>query len=110
MYIEVMKKAVKAGYTSSSISSKTQKLSIKLVLYDIQRWLREKHKIHIEVIGFVGVFPADISYSYRLRDLTEHDSFLFLPENEDNYDTYEECLEMGLYKSLTLIKERNESK
>ena len=70
----------------------------------LQKWLREKHSIHIEIIGFVSGDEESNCYYYHLRDMTKYDSLLVIPDNDDIYDTYEKALESGLYESLKLIK------
>lgn len=62
----------------------------------LQRWLREVHKIHIEIINFN---PGDGTTRYEID--------ICVPNEEDkcfhNKGTYEEVLEIGLQKALNLI-------
>jgi hypothetical protein len=75
------------------------------LLHDIQKWLREIHKINIEIIGFVDSLEENICYYYHLRDMTKYSTLLILPDSDENtFDSYEKCLEESLLKSLTLIK------
>jgi hypothetical protein len=71
----------------------------------LQKWIREIHKINIEIIGFVDSPEETVCYYYHLRDMTKYSTLLILPDSSENtFDTYEECLENSIYKSLTLIK------
>lgn len=65
----------------------------------IQKWLREKHKIHIEIIGFISG-DLQVSYSYWIRNLKEYSEVIV---DEVNYDSYEKCLENALLEALKMI-------
>lgn len=60
----------------------------------LQRWLREKYKIIVEV----GYYDYD-NWNYSVWNPSRF-------ENSDpNFQTYEEALEEGLYEALKLIKQ-----
>lgn len=61
----------------------------------LQKWLREKHNIHISIdyeqsnkwVFYLGKFPECETYAYQ-----------------ENFNSYEEALEVGLQEALKLIK------
>ena len=65
----------------------------------IQKVLREKYNIHIEIIGFVSG-DLEVSYSYWIRNLKKYSDVIV---DETNYDSYEKCLEEGLKVALQMI-------
>lgn len=67
----------------------------------LQKWLREKHNIHIEI-----TLPVDDELKYCTPISFE---FMVVYKNKDYYDglfydKYEEALEAALLKALQLIK------
>lgn len=67
----------------------------------LQKWLREVHDVQVFVIP-VSHFQGDIkltSYSFwcPAKDCS-------MKVSKDNYNTYEEALEEGLFEALKLIK------
>lgn len=64
----------------------------------LQKWIREKHKIHIE-IGCNGDEHYVNSISYPEGDDYVYDQDL----DTIGFKTYEEALELGLQESLKLI-------
>lgn len=62
----------------------------------LQRWLREKHDIHIYIWKntLTHRFRLDSIYNCDVQQLTE----------DTEYDTYEQALEVGLQEGLKLIK------
>ena len=74
-------------------------------LYAIQTIIREEYKVNIEILGFVDSYEENICYFYHLRDTTKYSTYLILPNSDDNtYDTYEECLEAAIIRTLILLK------
>lgn len=65
----------------------------------LQKWIREKHKIHID-IGWQP-FGENLSWWFLTSKLGEE---IWEFETLNNFDTYEEALEAGLYEALTLLK------
>jgi len=65
----------------------------------LQKWLREKHNIHID-ISISSATPYKIFY-YRILHIGE---YFTLSHNEPEFNKYEEALEKGLYEALELIK------
>ena len=58
----------------------------------LQKWLREKHKIHIDIQPFY--YKGDfISWNLKI-----HNTYF-----KEKYKTHEEALEIGLYQALLLI-------
>ena len=80
------------------ISAPTQSL--------LQKWLRDKHNIHIqcEVRVTYGEYKKSFVNLYQMNvftisgDMKNHTTFT------GNYNTYEEALEAGLVEALKLIK------
>jgi hypothetical protein len=70
----------------------------------LQKYIREEHKINIEIIGFVSGDEESVCYYYHLRDMTKYETLVNFPNIDENYDIYEECLESALFHCLTLIK------
>ena len=65
----------------------------------LQRWLREVHKLHVEIL-LTDNAPYK-QYYYRIMEIGKYFS---LSHDGVYKDTYEETLEIGLYKALELIK------
>ena len=63
----------------------------------LQKWLREKHKLHIEILLSENA-PYDTYYS-RVSEIGKY----FTTAHDDFYGTYEEALEKGLQEALKLI-------
>lgn len=63
----------------------------------LQRWLREKHDIHI-VIDPVKEKGKLVYYGSVISDNVEEEVY-----NTEGFDTYEECLEDALLDGLNLI-------
>lgn len=64
----------------------------------LQKWLREKHDIHIVVY----VFKPENKNRYCCDIVS--DVFEENLEDDQSFDTYEESLEQALYQALELIK------
>ncbi len=62
----------------------------------LQKWLREVHNIHIEVHNL------GMKWWFNLKEIDSDNAALFI---SDNYNSYEEALEVGLQQALKLIKE-----
>ena len=70
--------------------------------YFIQKWLREIHKIHINV-WFKGDIIYDynsLDWCYEIKSLKENFSII---ENRTNFKSFEQALEKSLYQALLLI-------
>lgn len=65
----------------------------------LQKWLREKHKIHISIYPIKNYWQMDL----RCCDLEKLCHISFVDCNNE-FKTYEEALEQGLKETLTLIK------
>jgi len=109
--LDIMKKAVTFGYKSNHISAKTQRIAIQLVLYDIQKFLRDVHKIEVRVwaeyyltgINWnVQALKFNLSKEYQHLGFIENGTRIYGDNGE--YDTYEQALEKGLELGLNLIK------
>lgn len=75
-----------------------EKINYAPTQYLLQKWLREKHKIHVYIIPFSCSKPQEFEYAvFTLNksygEIKQIDSFL----------KYEEALEIGLQKALELI-------
>lgn len=79
---------------SAFLDSTTQSL--------LQKWLREIHKIHINV-WFKGDMIYDynsLDWCYEIKSLKENFSII---ENRTNFKSFEQALEESLYQALLLI-------
>jgi|JI10StandDraft_1071094.scaffolds.fasta_scaffold630942_2 uncharacterized protein YabN with tetrapyrrole methylase and pyrophosphatase domain len=79
---------------SAFLDSTTQSL--------LQKWLREIHKIHINV-WFKGDMIYDynsLDWCYEIKSLKENFSMI---ENRTNFKSFEQALEESLYQALLLI-------
>lgn len=76
----------------------------------LQKWLREKHKIIVTVFydeNINGDWHFKILFGYSVNeDEDEYYEYeeLFILRSENNFETYEYALEMGLQTALELIK------
>lgn len=68
----------------------------------LQRWLREKHSIHIQID--IGHDKEDVWYNYYVMRIEKSHEFEPLCSSDDGLDTYESALEIGLQESLKLIR------
>jgi len=64
----------------------------------LQRWLREKHDIHVSPQTGLG---HDVWWSYIWIEISTND---ILFDKDGSFDTFEQALEEGLYTALKLIK------
>lgn len=70
----------------------------------LQRWLREKHEIHVELC--VDVYDDLETMCFRgfnILNMKEYDSLD--SSNNDCFKIYEQALEAGLQEALKLIKQ-----
>lgn len=72
----------------------------------LQKWLREKHNIHIEVsYCFTNdKYMVIVHSKINQRIEIELDLLSKKPEEYLKYKSYEQALEIGLYEALKLIK------
>jgi hypothetical protein len=106
------KLAKEKGFISNIIGKSVEsKYSTKDFYYlwmcELQKWLRENHKIHILIYvnnDNEGNEPIVWSYAYNSRfdNVLHDDSFNYITDEE--FNSYEEALEEGLEQALTLIK------
>lgn len=68
----------------------------------LQKWLREVHKIHIQIEN-VNV-PEKEKWIYEIMRLPVGVIVLWNEETSLIFDTYEQALEIGLQEGLKLIK------
>lgn len=61
----------------------------------LQKWLREKHNIHIWITRFL---ISEQEFCYNIEN------YEGLRQNRGEFETYEEALEIGLQEALKLIK------
>jgi|688.fasta_scaffold1560923_1 hypothetical protein len=67
----------------------------------LQKWLREVHNIHPEIHNL------SIKWWLNLKEIDSDNAALFI---SDNYNSYEEALEIGLQEALKLIEIVKEKK
>ncbi len=78
----------------------------------LQKWLRDKHNIHVSAnVNFYNKSPK-LGYYYSLdcfdendiHDGKDHDmNQVEIIGDKKGFDSYEECLEAGLFEALKLI-------
>lgn len=71
-------------------------------LYDAQKWLRDKHNIHITIGNSASGYWWELSKADN--GTTIYDYNYSGPNDGGKWDTYEEALDAAIYKSLKLIK------
>lgn len=73
-----------------------------------QRWLREEKNINIEV-KILSITSGQLMWYAKIYYLQKHngiyDQVEFIQHTEISYDSYEEALEAGMQKSLTILLE-----
>jgi hypothetical protein len=73
----------------------------------LQKWLREKHNIDIQVLRNK---PNYHEYKVEIYQTNETSNYVYFQVNEKNslfcrwFDKYEEALEIGLQEGLKLVK------
>lgn len=71
----------------------------------LQKWLREKHNIHVECVHTTLDTLNNILYYCNIYNYENHHYLTQLnPIETKFYNNYEQALEEGLYKALELIK------
>jgi hypothetical protein len=94
----------------SGISGK-EKCYVKCTQSLLQKWVREKHKIHVTSMDWGN----GVSYWPKLVDLendpinmfTERLSYKYYNQNgQRKFNSYEKALEVGLYDALKIIQKR----
>ena len=102
---ETAKLAEEKGFKTKTVTTKVTndyllggknvmitKMCIYLWMCELQKWLREKHKIHIDIQPFY--YKGDfISWNLKI-----HNTYF-----KEKYKTHEEALECGIYQALKLI-------
>ena len=70
----------------------------------LQRWLREKHNLHIEIL--LGHDEKETWYDFYIYKIELGYDYEFLIDSGEieMRNSYEECLEAGLFEALNLIK------
>lgn len=73
-----------------------------------QRWLREEKNINIEV-KILSITSGQLMWYAKIYYLQKHggiyDQVEFIQHTEISYDSYEEALEAGIQKCLTILLE-----
>lgn len=67
----------------------------------LQKWLREKHKIHITIGPWFG---RDEHFRFTIEPICIIGEFTFEDISEEDFESYEEALEKALQEALKLIK------
>lgn len=79
----------------------------------LQRWLRETHKIFVSVdfiventngMAYIKYDNEPIKYTLTVEYITKSNIWDYLEHDFDDFETYEEALEKGLYEALKHIK------
>jgi hypothetical protein len=106
--MKLIKLATKLGYkhhTQHTIEElddlSSTDVNKQIELFLLQRWLREVHKINVES----NYLPNIQKYGCLYIPMTGKASINDLKHvNRERYNSYEEALEIGLFKALELIK------
>lgn len=73
-------------------------------LYEAQKWIREKHDIHIVISSHYSHMYEVIEYEYMIATYFD---FLEKPfkwrKSKEYYEKYEQCLNNGILEALKLI-------
>lgn len=64
----------------------------------LKKWLREKHDI------LVYIWRNTLTEKYRVIEVHQNNEEVSFKHEDDEYDTYEEAMEIGLVLGLNLIK------
>lgn len=99
MITELKKQAVIFGYKDKTIVGNTKELAIYYILCDIQKWLREKHGIHI-TINYNTIWKG---YYFQVLKIRNHLKTNYLKQGESFEENYEKSLEKALFEALKLI-------
>lgn len=82
---------------------------------DLQKWLREEHKINVESNWLPNIekyrclfIPMDSKKPKTFKTWREYDNYRAPYLSFDDFETYEEALEQGLIKGLELIEKKEE--
>lgn len=67
----------------------------------LQKWIREKHLLHIEIYGFVSGDEQTRQYYHCIRNMKK---YCDLTDDSETFNSYEDCLEDGLFTALKLIQ------
>lgn len=119
--MDLIQKANKLGYkhyTEFTIKEldklPLENLNKQIEYYFIQKWLREVHEVHVQIIvnyeqrNQTRSYRVGIIYITQLSDRRFLQTTFIRPENDKNefieFSTYEEALEDGLFKALQLIQ------
>ena len=73
--------------------------------YELQKWLREKHKLHIIIT--LGHDENSIWHDYSVLLMDKSYDYNPLASSESGLSSYEEALEAALCDGLNLIKNEN---
>lgn len=65
------------------------------VLFSLQKWIREKHNIHIDVSYLDNIY----NFYYKITKMESN----FEYEVSKSFQTYEKALEEALYEALKMI-------
>lgn len=87
------KNANDVDYTKELYSAPTQSL--------LQKWLREKHNIYIDIKSYYDTELDQALWENEIIDVKDYWNFF---SDNTYYHTYEEALEAGLIEALKLIK------
>ncbi len=112
---KLAKLAKEKGFTTHTVTTKftnnyllggknvmITEMCIYLWMCELQKWLREKHDIHIEINSFSDVSTYDGYLIYNTAPYDYNDPNA-IPDAK-NCKTYEKALEICLYKGIKLIK------
>ena len=95
------KDSILKGCNSFSYSNEYYKVISAPQQTILQKWLREKHLLHIEIYGFVSGDEETRQYYHCIRNMKKYSD---LTDDSETFDEYEDCLEDGLLTALNLIK------
>lgn len=65
-------------------------------IHEVLKWLREKHKLHIDIAIWDGQYIAMIVHINVKDENIEHSNETVCMENDDKYDSYEQAAIAGI--------------
>jgi hypothetical protein len=71
----------------------------------LQKWLREEHKIHVNIEVSLLHSNKNFTNFYRI-DFIKNGELEYIFDSNEDFDNYEDALEAGLNKALELIIEK----
>ena len=91
------------AYKNDKSDTRYNYISLRPTQSLLQKWLREVHKLHVNIIMYEYWYP-EVEIINDRAESYPHPNYEY-PNGKVDYETYEEALEIGLQEALKLIKE-----